>query len=89
MVAVVNQIHMEGLEHHWCHSYGQTPRNVRHANINPIGDMDLRSSMFSNMYHVIMRDIKSSRTRTPVASYSNLIIPYFRESNFQYEHRNM
>jgi hypothetical protein len=89
MVCVVNQIHMEGIEHHWCHSYGQTPRNMRFKDIDPIGDMDLRQSLFFQMYHVIMRDIKTSRMKTPPASYSNFIISYFRESNFQYEHRNM
>lgn len=89
MVAVVNQIHVEGLEHHWCHSYGQTPRNMRFGEINPIGDMNLRQILFEQMYHVLSRDIKTSRARTTPASYSNIIVPYFRESNFQYEHRNM
>jgi hypothetical protein len=89
MVAVVNQFHLEGIEHHWCHSYGQQPRNMRFKNINPIGDMELREYLFDQMYHSLMRDIKSSITRSTPASYSNAILPYFRESNPQYEHRNM
>lgn len=80
---------MEGLEHHWCHSYGQFPRNVRHLNINPIGDMDIRDMLFSHMYHVLTRDIKTSFARVTPASYSDHMIPYYRESNMQYEHRNM
>ena len=28
VVAVVNQWHMEGIEHHWAHRYGQIPRSV-------------------------------------------------------------
>ena len=40
---------MEGIEHHWCHSYGQLPRSVRNVNINPIGDMDLRDMLFSQI----------------------------------------
>jgi len=89
MVMLVNQIHMEGLEHHWCHHYGQFPRNVRHVNVDPIGDMPLRNMLFTQMFHVIMRDVKSSRSKVTPASYTNDINPYWREFNFQYEHRNM
>ena len=28
IVVVVNQWHMEGIEHHWAHRYGQIPRSV-------------------------------------------------------------
>ena len=28
IVVVVNQWHMEGIEHNWCHRYGQLPRSV-------------------------------------------------------------
>jgi hypothetical protein len=89
MVVLVNQIHMEGIEHHWCHSYGQTPRNMVYKDINPIGDMELRRLLFTNMYHVITREIKSSRMKSVPASYSNVFVPYYKETNFQYEHRNM
>jgi hypothetical protein len=89
MVVLVNQMHMEGLEHHWCSTYGQLPRNVRFYEIDPIGDMPLRKMLFSQMYHVIMRDVKSSRFGVTPASYSNDVNPYWRENNFQYEHRNM
>lgn len=89
MVAVVNQMHMEGLEHHWCHSFGQTPRNCRWENIDPLGDMDLRNLLFEGMYHGLMRDIKTSLCKSTPSSYSNSITPYNRESNAQYEHRNM
>jgi len=89
MVAVVNQIHMEGLEHHWCHSYGQKPRNMFHENIDPIGDMELRSLLFDNMCHAMLRDIKTSRSKSTPSSYSNYLSTYDREGNAQYEHRNM
>jgi hypothetical protein len=89
MVCVVNQIHTEGIEHHWCHTYGQTPRSVNFKNMDPIGDMPLRNMLFSQMYHVIMRDVKTSRTKSTPASYSNNVNPYWREFNMQYEHRNM
>ena len=80
---------MVGIEHHWCHSYGQLPRNVRNININPIGDMKLRNLLFNQMFHVLSRDIKTSFRKSPPSSYSNMTIPYYRESSFQYEHRNM
>lgn len=91
MVAVVNQHHMEGIEHHWCNSFGQVPtfnKNYQ-GKINPIGDMDLRKMLYDKMYHVIMRDIKSSRSRSSPASFTNEINVYHREFNHQYEHRNM
>ncbi len=88
-VVLVNQIHMEGIEHHWCHHFGQLPRNVRNVEMDPIGDMPLRKMLFSQMYHVIMRDVKTSRAKSTPSSYTNDISPYWRENNFQYEHRNM
>jgi len=89
MVAVVNQMHMEGIEHHWCHAFGQTPRNQPFEEIDPIGDMELRQTLFNNMYHVITREIKSSYHKSTPASFSNFLTSYSREANFQYEHRNM
>jgi hypothetical protein len=89
MVVLVNQMHMEGIEHHWCHSFGQLPRSVKQTDIDPIGDMNLRQILYENMYHVIAREIKSSRMKSLPASYSNFFDPYWRETNFQYEHRNM
>lgn len=46
IVVVVNQWHMEGIEHHWAHRFGQVPRSVEFENINPIGDMNLRDGLF-------------------------------------------
>jgi len=46
IVVVVNQWHMEGIEHEWAHSYGQIPRSVHFSDINPIGDMNLRDGLF-------------------------------------------
>jgi len=47
IVVLVNQWHMEGIEHHWCHHYGQMPRSVAfNEPINPIGDMNLREGLF-------------------------------------------
>jgi len=88
MVAVVNQLHMEGLEHHWCNAYGVLPRNME-KRINPIGDMSLRQMLYDQMYHAIMREIKSSREKSTPASYTNDINVYHREFNHHYEHRNM
>lgn len=92
MVAIVNQHHMEGLEHHWCNSYGTVPTfNNEFAleEINPIGDMPLRKMLYDQMYHVIKREIKSSRLRASPSSFTNDINVYHREFNHQYEHRNM
>jgi len=47
IVVLVNQWHMEGIEHHWCHRYGQIPRSVHFTGpINPIGDFNLREGLF-------------------------------------------
>jgi hypothetical protein len=89
MVVVVNQMHMEGIEHHWCNSFGQTPRNQPFKNIDPVGDMDLRQILFHNMYHVLTRDIKTSFSKSTPASYTAFMSTYSREANFNYEHRNM
>lgn len=92
MVAVVNQHHMEGLEHHWCSSFGSTPtfnNDFALETINPIGDLPLRQMLYERMYHVIKREIKSSRLRAPPATYTNEINIYHREFNHQFEHRNM
>lgn len=91
IVVVVNQWHMEGIEHHWAHRYGQVPRSVEFPEgINPIGDMDLREGLFMRLYNNLHREIASSNSRagTP-ATYADWIIGYHRESNFQYEHRDM
>lgn len=47
IVVVVNQFHMEGIEHNWAHRYGQQPRSVHFPEgINPIGDLDLKNGLF-------------------------------------------
>lgn len=47
IIVLVNQWHMEGVEHHWCNRYGQVPRSVVFKEpINPIGDMNLREGLF-------------------------------------------
>mmetsp|Transcript_8923 Transcript_8923/g.9272 ORF Transcript_8923/g.9272 Transcript_8923/m.9272 type:complete len:381 (-) Transcript_8923:118-1260(-) len=92
MVAVVNQHHMEGIEHHWCNSFGTVPtynNPLALEKINPIGDMPLRRMLYEQMYHVIKRDVKTSRLRSSPASFTNDINIYHREFNHQYEHRNM
>lgn len=91
VVVVVNQWHMEGIEHHWAHRYGQVPRSVHFPEgINPIGDMDLREGLFARLYNNLHREIatKNSKAGTP-STYADWIIGYHRESNFQYEHRDM
>jgi hypothetical protein len=90
IVAVVNQWHMEGIEHHWCNRYGQLPRSVVFKDgINPIGDMNLREGLFQRLYNYANREIASANSRSTPATYSDWIIGYFRESNWQYEHRDM
>lgn len=90
MVVVVNQWHMEGIEHMWCHRYGQLPRSVVcDEPINPIGDMNLREGLFQRLYNAVHRQIASANQRTTPTTYADWIIGYHRESNFQYEHRDM
>lgn len=61
VVAVVNQWHMEGIEHEWAARYGQLPRSVHFPEgINPIGDMDLRNGLFQRLYNALHREIASA-----------------------------
>ena len=82
---------MEGIEHHWAHRYGQVPRSVTFPEgINPIGDMDLREGLFQRLYNNLHREIASANSKAGTPStYADWIIGYHRESNFQYEHRDM
>ena len=90
LVVVVNQWHIEGIEHHWAHHYGQIPRSVSFEEaINPIGDMNLREGLFERLYNYMHREIASSNSRGSPATYADWIIGYHRESNWQYEHRDM
>jgi hypothetical protein len=90
IVVLVNQWHLEGIEHHWCSRYGQLPRSVAFEEpINPIGDMNLREGLFQRLYNYVGREIASSYTRGSPATYADWIIGYHRESNWQYEHRDM
>lgn len=90
VVAVVNQWHMEGIEHLWAHEYGQLPRSQRiKEEIDPIGDMDLNSGLFYMLYNAFQRELKNAHSKTTPASYSNMINTYHREQNWHYEHRNM
>lgn len=90
VVVVVNQWHMEGIEHHWAHRYGQVPRSVLiEGEINPIGDMNLREGLFNRLYNNLHREIHSGNNKSAPSTYADWIIGYHRESNFQYEHRDM
>lgn len=90
IVAVVNQWHMEGIEHHWCHSYGQSPRNmITDEEINPIGDMELRRGLFHKLFNQLQRQVKSANSLSHPVTYSDWITGYNREANWQYEHRDM
>lgn len=89
IVVVVNQFHMEDIEHEWAHHYGQMPRSVHFTDMNPIGDMDLKDGLFSRFYNSLHREIASANTKGAPATYADWIIGYHRESNFQYEHRDM
>lgn len=90
IVAVVNQWHMEGIEHHWCHTYAQTPRSVEfNEPINPIGDMDLRRGLFDQLWNAMQREVKSAHHKSVPLTFSNMLIGYHRETIFHYEHRDM
>ena len=91
VVVVVNQWHMEGIEHHWAHRYGQVPRSVEFPEgINPIGDLNLREGLFQRLYNNLHREINTANSKAGTPStYADWIIGYHRESNFQYEHRDM
>ena len=90
IVVVVNQWHIEGIEHHWCTRYGQLPRSVVFTeDINPIGDFDLRAGLFSRFYNYLHREMKSSHEKATPSTYADWIIGYHREANWQYEHRDM
>lgn len=90
IVAVVNQWHMEGIEHEWAHRYGQLPRSVHFPEgINPIGDLELRGGLFQRLYNALHREIASANGNGTPVTYADWIIGYHRESNWQYEHRDM
>jgi hypothetical protein len=90
IVVVVNQWHMEGIEHSWAHRYGQMPRSVAfHEEIDPIGDMDLRAGLFERLYNALHREIASANSKSTPSTYADWIIGYHRESNWQFEHRDM
>ena len=90
VVVLVNQWHLEGIEHHWCYRYGQVPRSVEFPEgINPIGDMNLREGLFQRLYNNLHREIASAHSKSAPSTYADWIIGYHRESNFQYEHRDM
>jgi len=80
---------MEGIEHEWAFRYGQLPRSVHFEGINPIGDFDMRDGLFQRMYNALHREISSSNAGGTPATYADWIIGYHRESNWQYEHRDM
>lgn len=90
VLAVVNQWHMEGIEHLWAHEYGQLPRSQTITEeIDPIGDMNLKEGLFDLLYNAFQREIKSAHSRSVPSSFSNMMNTYHREQNWQYEHRNM
>jgi hypothetical protein len=90
IVVVVNQWHMEGIEHEWAHRYAQMPRSVNFTEgINPIGDMDLRTGLFQRLYNALHREIASANIAATPVTHADWIIGYHREANFQYEHRDL
>jgi len=87
---LVNQWHMEGIEHNWAHRYGQLPRSVAFPEgIDVIGDMDLRNGLFQRLYNALHREIGSANAKGTPVTYADWIIGYHREANWQYEHRDM
>ena len=90
VVAVVNQWHMEGIEHEWANRYGQMPRSISFPEgINPIGDMDLRNGLFQRLYNALHREIASANIKGTPVTHADWIIGYHREANWQYEHRDL
>lgn len=90
IVAVVNQWHMEGIEHLWAHEFGQMPRSVAITDeIDPIGDMNLRKGLFDSLFNAFQRQYKSAMQNSVPSSYSSMMNTYHREQNWGYEHRNM
>mmetsp|Transcript_26442 Transcript_26442/g.30573 ORF Transcript_26442/g.30573 Transcript_26442/m.30573 type:complete len:170 (+) Transcript_26442:638-1147(+) len=90
IVAIVNQWHMEGIEHMWAHEFGQMPRSVKiQDEIDPIGDMDLRKGLFNRLYNAFQREYKSAHSKSVPSSFSDIMNTYHREQNWAYEHRNM
>lgn len=70
IVAVVNQWHLEGIEHQWCHAYGQLPRSVEFKEpICPIGDMQLREGLFNMLFNALQREIKSAHSKSAPATF--------------------
>ena len=52
--------------------------------------MNLREGLFNRLYNNLHREIASSNSKAGTPStYADWIIGYHRESNFQYEHRDM
>ena len=83
VVVLVNQWHLEGIEHHWCYRYGQLPRSVEFPEgINPIGDMNLREGLFQRLYNNLHREINSANSKSYPSTYADWIIGYHRESNW-------
>ena len=62
IVVLVNQWHLEGIEHHWCNRYGQLPRSVEFPEgIDPIGDMNLCEGLFQRLYNNLGREVASAK----------------------------
>merc|ERR550537_38315 len=77
IVVVVNQWHMEGIEHEWAHRYGQMPRSINFTEgVNPIGDMDLRDGLFQRLYNALQREKTRMRSQPqlPTPTGSSVII---------------
>jgi hypothetical protein len=51
--------------------------------------MNLREGLFQRLYNALHRQIASSNVRATPVTYADWIIGYHRESNWQYEHRDM
>lgn len=82
-MVLVNQWHMEGIEHQWCARYGQIPRSVEFPEgINPIGDMNLREGLFERYYNYLHRELASKNSKATPSTYADWIIGYHREANW-------
>jgi hypothetical protein len=51
--------------------------------------MNLREGLFQRLYNNLGREIASAKQKSYPSTYADWIIGYHRESNFQYEHRDM
>ena len=77
IVAVVNQWHTPGIEHHWRHT---TNTELPAEPINPIGDFDIDSFQEANLINDALREYVSHLGKTEPATYDNYLVHYHKQT---------